>query len=111
MSYKKENEKTIFYKRNFMKIIVSHLAENGGEIDLSQSGLMYGPYKVTLISRWYDTDYCTLTYFNQWGREFSVQLNACDLDLILDTYIAIFRTLFVDKITDNIVKSKINSIC
>lgn len=107
----KENEKTIFYKRNFMKIIVSHLSENGGEIDLSQSGLMYGPYKVTLISRWYDTDYCTLTYFNQWNREFTVQLNACDLDLILDTYIAIFKTLFVDKITDNIVKSKINSIC
>ena len=106
----KENEKTIFYKRNFMKIIVSHLAENGGEIDLSQSGLMYGPYKVVRISRWYDTDLCNLIYYNQCGRGIVISLNACDLDLILDTFIAIFRTLFVDKITDNIVKSKINAL-
>ena len=106
----KENEKTIFYKRNFMKIIVSHLAENGGEIDLSQSGLMYGPYKVVRISQWYNTDLCNLIYYNQCGRGIVISLNACDLDLILDTYIAIFRTLYIDKITDNIVKSKINAL-
>ena len=106
----KENEKMIFLKKNFIKIIVQHLADNGGEIDLSESGFMYGPYKVLSVSRWYNTDYITLTYKNHWGKELFVQLNACYLDMILDAYIAIFNVLFTNKITERIVKSKMNKV-